>query len=300
MKIARSLSGSPVAHYTARLFVGSLLALALAGCVTQKGAPVAGLTDMQASISYWSNRYNSNPSDKDAAFAYGRALVANGQKVQAVAVLQRAVVASNGDKMLQGELGKALAANGQFEEAINVFQQAHTADHPDWRILSAHGAVLDQMGRPNDARQFYGQALRIAPAQHSVLSNLGLSYALTGELPLAERYLREANAARGADSRVRQNLALVLGLQGRFSEAETIARQEMDPAQAERNLTVLRSMLSQPNTWANIQKQNTGKSVPNGKSNGAMPTPAQLGRTGALPSPDMPAATAAPRALTRS
>ena len=55
--------------------------------------------------------------------------------------------------------------------------------------------------------------------------------------------------------RIRQNLALVLGLQGKFKEADAIARQELDPAQAETNVAYLKSMLSQTNTWKEARKQ---------------------------------------------
>ncbi len=51
---------------------------------------------------------------------------------------------------------------------------------------------------------------------------------------------------------MRQNLSLVVGLQGRFSEAEQIARQELSQTQANANVTYLRSMLSQQNTWAKL------------------------------------------------
>ncbi len=79
-----------------------------------------------------------------------------------------------------------------------------------------------------------------------------MSYVLSGNLRDAETYLKSAVAQPGADSRVRQNLALVVGLQGRFAEAEQIARRELDPAQAEANVTYLRAMLSQQNSWKQL------------------------------------------------
>ena len=54
---------------------------------------------------------------------------------------------------------------------------------------------------------------------------------------------------------IRQNLALVLGLEGKFQEADAVARQELDPDQANANVAYLRSMLTQTNTWKQARQQ---------------------------------------------
>jgi len=84
---------------------------------------------------------------------------------------------------------------------------------------------------------------------------------LEGDLKTAETYLRSAVAAPGSDSRVRQNLALVVGLQGRFKEAEQIAQQELSAAQAQANVSYLRSMLAQQNAWSQIKAQDEEKNT---------------------------------------
>jgi Flp pilus assembly protein TadD len=234
------------------LLLSTTLALGLGGCVTRGGnetgvgmaPPSPGTSASVAEAAqHWGERFQRNPGDEQVAFAYARALLAQDQRAQAVAVLQRAVLANRGSRFLQGELGKALAANGQLNEALNVFGQAHTPDRPDWRILSAQGAVLDQLGRPDEARRSYEAALRIAPGEPAVLSNFGLSHALTGDLHGAERHLRSAMQHPRADERVRQNLALVVGLQGRFRDAEEIARRDLPPDKAEQNVAMIRRML---------------------------------------------------------
>jgi Flp pilus assembly protein TadD len=92
----------------------------------------------------------------------------------------------------------------------------------------------------------------LQPNEPSVLSNLGMSYVLSNDPRTAETYLQSASTQPGADSRIRQNLALVVGLQGRFAEAEKIAAQELNPQQAQANLTYLRAMLSQQNAWSQL------------------------------------------------
>lgn len=242
--------------------IAAVLALALAGCTTSPrmaANPVAA-PGTQASVAeavrHWGERFERSPGDEQVAFAYSRALLAQDQRQQAVAVLRRSVLANQNSRFLKGELGKALAANGELQEALQVFAQAHTPDRPDWRILSAQGAVLDQLGRPEEAKRTYESALRIAPNEPSVLSNYGLSLALSGDLPGAERQLRRASELPNADQRVRQNLAMVVGLQGRFQEAEVIARKDLPPQEAERNVAMIRRMLSERNTWAAIRNGN--------------------------------------------
>jgi Flp pilus assembly protein TadD len=83
-----------------------------------------------------------------------------------------------------------------------------------------------------------------------------MSYALQGDLKEAEKTLRMADALPKAASepRIRQNLALVVGLQGRFEEASAIASKDLPPQQVEANMAYLKTMLSQPNTWQQLQE----------------------------------------------
>ena len=252
------------------LLAGVALALVLTACSprgnsTQNRRPdIGSLADVVQASQYWSERFNANPGDEKAAYAYSRALAAQDQRAQTVAVLQKAVLANGSSNFLKGELGKAMAANGQFTEALSVLAQAHSPDRPDWRLLSAQGAIYDQIGRADTAREHYQSALLIAPGEASVLSNLGLSYALSGDLNAAETYLRQATATGKSDERARQNLALVIGLQGRFDEAEIMARKDLPPEQAEKNIALLRGLLKQANTWETIR--NGGKDVAGSRS----------------------------------
>ena len=81
------------------------------------------------------------------------------------------------------------------------------------------------------------------------------SYALTKNLTKAEDILRFAASQRGADLRVRQNLALVLALEGKFKEAETVSAQDLSPQDSAENVLAIRNMISQSDTWKDIQVQ---------------------------------------------
>jgi Flp pilus assembly protein TadD len=252
-RIARRRTVAPV-------MLAILLALVLTSCKTMQapeatgalGAAAAaprGEADWRRSAETWGERYRANPKDAEAAINYAQALRGNGQRSQAVAVLEQASIQNPRHMGVLGAYGRALADAGNYRQALDVLGRAHTPDEPDWRILSVQGAVLDQMGRHEEAQRYYATALRIVPDEPSVLSNLGLSYALSKDLVRAESTLRRAAGQSRVDSRVRQNLALVVGLQGRFAEAEGIARADLPSEEAAANVAYLQQMLAQQNGW---------------------------------------------------
>ena len=258
-----------------------LLALGLGGCLKKGPADMTGSIAQPASISpeaarrdaqAWGAKFEANPADGNAALRYAQALRASDQKAQAVAVLQQATLRNPGNSEVSAAYGKALAEAGRLKEAAEVLSSAHSPERPDWRILSAQGAVADEMGDHGQAQLYYEAALKIAPGEPTVLSNLGLSYTLSKRLPDAERTLREAAAQPRADARVRQNLALVLGLQGKFAEAEEILRRDLSPAEAAANLTVMKSLVSQPNSWNAIRRAELQKAAKRQPAQAPSPT----------------------------
>ena len=242
-----------------------VIATGLGGCQTMsdvtgslgaRSQPQPPASPQQAAEVY-GDRYRANPKDANAAVAYGQALRANGQREQAVAVLEQATLANPGNKLVLAAYGRALADNGNFKMAFDVLSKAHTPANPDWRILSVQGTVLDQMGRHDEAQRYYDSALKIVPGEPSVLSNLGMSYMLSKDLPHAEQVLRQAYGSQRADARVRQNLALVVGLQGRFAEAESIAKADLPPDEAAANVASLKEMLKGGNARPQPGRGNT-------------------------------------------
>ncbi len=231
----------------APIVLTAALAAALAGCKTTQPteaslAAPAGDADRRSAPG-WAERYRADPNDAEAAVKYARGLRADGQRPQALAVLERASQQNPKHRGVLAAYGRALADAGDYERALDVLDQAQPPDAPDWRILSVQGAALDQMGRHEEAQRYYATALRIAPDEPSVLSNLGLSYALSKDLVRAEATLRRAASQSRIDPTVRQNLALVMGLQG-GAAAQGLAAL---PAQA--NVAHLRQVLAQQNGW---------------------------------------------------
>lgn len=201
----------------------------------------------------WGRRYDRNPKDKATAITYAQALHKLDQNAQAVAVLQGLAIQHPDDMKVLGAYGKALADAGRLKMAAEVLTKAHTPERPDWSILSTQGSIADQLGEHDEARGYYEAALKIRPNEPTVLSNLGLSYALSRNLPQAEQTLVTAANHPAADARVRQNLALVLALQGKFAQAEEWSRRDLAPIDAAQNVASIRQMISQSNTWRDIQ-----------------------------------------------
>ncbi len=248
-------------------------AMILAACFAFGGCQTTGLSDVTGSISPSQSatlptsdlelrgyvqeagkRYDAHPESKTVAMNYARGLRAVTQYAQAVAVMQRLAVKYPKDMEVLGAYGKALADAGRLREAADILPRAHTPERPNWSILSAQGSVSDQLGDHAQAQAYYEAALKLAPDQPQILSNLGLSYALSKRLPQAETTLQKAVAQPNADMRVRQNLALVLALQGKFNEAQTISARDLSPIDAATNVESIKQMISQSNTWQQIQK----------------------------------------------
>ena len=255
------------------LLAMTALPLCLAGCkslsmsdmTSSIGKPETELPsapeDVRRYTQAWEKRYESRPTDKVTVLAFARGLRAQGQFEQAVAVVQKLALKNPEDLEILSAYGKALADAGRLSEAAEVLKQSHRPEKPNWSILSAQGSVADQMGEHASAQIFYREALKINPGEPAVLSNLGLSLALTKKLDEAEDTLRLASTHPRADARVRQNLALVLALQGKFTEAEAISARDVSPEQAAANVTTIRQMISQSNTWREIQKAD-GRTTP--------------------------------------
>lgn len=241
-----------------KLTTGSVPGPSLSKPVESMTAPELALAEKTIGAAY-----DRNPKDRNIGLNYANILRMNGRNTQALAVMQQVAIANPSDRDVLAAYGKAQAAAGQLEQALATISRAQTPDRPDWRLYSAEGAVLDQLGRSDEARRKYRLALDTQPNEPSVMSNLGMSYVLSGDLRTAETFLKSAAELPNADSRVRQNLALVVGLQGRFAEAEQIARRELTEAQAEANVTYLRSMLAQQNAWAKLSDKDKAKQATN-------------------------------------
>ncbi len=244
--------------------IALVASLALAGCQTTSG-PFGGETDNLTTGStsnaldqttQLAQAWEANPGDADTAIAYADALQQIGSNDRSVGILQQTARQNPGHAGIHAALGKRLADAGQFDEASEALYTAISLGGGDWQLYSTQGTVLDRLGHHTRAREYYTAALQVAPNEPAVLNNQAMSYALDGSPEKAEEILRDGlthtPSGEGAVT-MRQNLALVLGLQGKFDEARTLLSQDLPPAQVEANLAYMRSIVSQPDTWQQLQ-----------------------------------------------
>lgn len=200
-------------------------------------------------------QWEKDKGNASVGLAYAANLEKLGQKQQQMQVLMQVADANPGNADVQSRVGKILLTSGDAAGAATRLERAATANPQDWQSMSALGSAYDQLSRHGEAREQYQKALAIKPDAIAVRNNYAMSFALQGKLPEAEKMLRELMNTTGSNApRVRQNLALVVGLQGRFDEARKIASEDLPPDQVDANLAYLQQMLSQPNTWKQLQE----------------------------------------------
>jgi Flp pilus assembly protein TadD len=243
-----------------------LATAALGGCQTTSLVdPVITGSTQPASLktaAQAARKWEADPGNAKHGLHYAGLLTSIGQNEKALSVLAELVKRNPGNDNLVAIYGKELAETGHSDKAVEVLQGLMQKGKGDWKVHSALGSAYDQQGQFTEARQAYQSALAMKPGEVSVLNNMAMSHALEGNLAEAERILRQASAEpKGkGDARLRQNLALVVGLQGRFDEAKQIASKDLPPIQVEANMTFLRSMLAQPDSWQQLKQSPTAKS----------------------------------------
>ena len=240
-------------------------ALLLTGCAgdnrLSSGAAdpvVTGSVNPQLSIratAEAANAWREKPQSVRRAVTYARLLDASGNKAAVIKVLETTLTHNPDDAKLVAYLGKELVLSGRPDAGIKQLNKAIAAGENNWKVYSALGSAYDQSGKHGQARAAYQRALVEQPKKVSIHNNIGMSYILEGNLTQAEAALRAAQKLPEGEfnQTLRQNLALSVGLQGRFKEASEIASRDLPPDQVEQNLAFLKRMLTQKNTWQQMQ-----------------------------------------------
>jgi len=179
--------------------------------------------ELFAQAAFWSNEYNLNPGDLEAALKLSAAVRKMGNPGRAVEITQTTRALYPSDPYLMAEYAAALIASERALDAMPILNEGLSKTPSYGRLWSLKGAALDQQERYAEARQHYDRALRITPNDANVMANMGLSHALAGDPATAEQWLRRAASMPNASDSVRQNLILVLQLQGKTAEAENLA-----------------------------------------------------------------------------
>jgi Flp pilus assembly protein TadD len=166
----------------------------------------------------------ADPKDTMSVIQAARALRTEGERAQALVLLEKATIAQPKNLALIRETGLISLELGQIGKAETLLAKALEHNTTDWQTRSALGAALASGGKHQEAQKHFAKALELAPDHPAILNNLGLSYALDGKPAEAERVLRIAASAKASPPHVKQNLALMLSAGGKLAEAEKLAQ----------------------------------------------------------------------------
>lgn len=204
--------------------------------------------DPVAAAAFWGTKFQQTPDETEVVVNYSAALRKIGSVEEAVKIIT-AATNRNDSSEVKLEAGKALIEGGRAFEAVRYLKEASEEMPNNWSALSSYGVALDQIGEHSTAQLKYDQALALAPGSAIIMNNKGLSFAMAGKLDRAVATLRHTVGMAGSDARMRQNLALALALKGDLREAERLARSDLPPQIADRNIDYFRSLLNQPAYW---------------------------------------------------
>lgn len=207
---------------------------------------------------FWSQEFEKNPADPEAAAALPRALRELGRHQEAAEAAERALVVQPDNVEALLEAGRAHIARGQAFYGIVHLERAAQLAPRDWRAHSLLGVAFEQTRRPEDAAAAWAQGLALSPENPAILTNMAMGPMMAGDLAVAEGLLRRAAVHPEAGLQVRQNLALVLGLKGELGEAERMLRRDLPPEMADANLAWIRQRSADgtgagARTWSSLQ-----------------------------------------------
>ena len=209
---------------------------------------------------------------------------------------------------LHRELATALLVMGDAQNAMIEIRAALAKQADDPRLYNLLGVAQDMAGRHNLAQQTYRHGSEIAPTNVGLHNNYAMSLAMAGDFADAVTELGQIAKPDAPPRYNSLNLALAYGLAGDDVHAAEAARQVLDEASVQNNLSyyaLLRGMDETHRTAAIIGAElhgtpvvadaalKTGTAVAEAKPV-APPTPAPV-TTASLP-PLLPEAALAPQA----
>jgi len=209
------------------------------------------------------------------------------QDYRAAATAWRAALALDKDNAdFHRGLALALLMVGDAPGAMTELRAALAKHADDTRLYSLLGVAQDMVGRHDLAQQTYRSGIAMAPASAGLRNNYAMSLALSGDYGEAVAKLGEI-AGPDASPRYRLNLALAYGLSGDDTKAAATAREVLDDASVQNNLTyysLLRGMDQERRSAAIIGAELRGAAVSVAEA-GAKPRTAALEQPVAPPPP---------------
>ena len=168
--------------------------------------------------------------------AAANALIEMGQVDEAIVAYNAALTRNGHDPEALRGLARAYMMTGKPQLAGQPLSVAYQDTPNDPKLLQLIGVADDLAGQHEEAQARYRRGLELLPGDSALAFNLALSLTLTGNYPEAAAVLRPLATAVTSTQRERQTLALIYGLQGNRPAAERMARLDLSPEAAARNL----------------------------------------------------------------
>ena len=243
----------------------ALAALALAGCATVQrrgfdplavdgrlaaapvsyealmriGATARGGGDFDTAVGLYRRAAALNSALAAPFAAAGDTLVEMGQINEAIVAYRAALTREPRDPAALRGLGRAYLRTGKPELALEPLGLAYDQAPDDPKILQLIGVAEDFVERHAAAQARYRRGLELLPGDLGLSVNLALSLALSGQYGEAVAVLSPIALGPGGTPSERQTLVLIHMLQGDAATAERIARLDLDPQSAQRQLAYL-------------------------------------------------------------
>lgn len=173
-------------------------------------------------------------NDIDSFINLSKTLKKQGQKGEALSLLQTAEKLKPTDEKIQFEVAKSLIDNEKYSDAITKLQTIKTIRTKDY--YNALGISYDATGQHKIAQETLKEGLKIAPNDGLLLNNLALSYILEMRYNEAIKILEELVKRPDALPKYRQNLALAYGFNSQGDKAYELLTKDLPEKEAKENL----------------------------------------------------------------
>jgi Flp pilus assembly protein TadD len=155
----------------------------------------------------------------DALVAEIETALKEGRRVDATALLNRALLGGGGDPRFMVLLGEASLARNDYEGALAAFRQVPGDGATHWRARQGEGLTLSILGRSEAAIVALREAATQDPSLWRAWNGLGSEYDRRHDWTRAEAAYTQALQASNGDAWVLNNRGFSRLLQGRLSEA---------------------------------------------------------------------------------
>jgi len=184
------------------------------------GDPAAARRTLEAS-----SKRDDAPTD--VVNAFGRALLASGDREAAAAAFRRSLAVTPDDPEALESLGDMMLEQGDFEQARSLLERLYSVDRDDARVGVKLSAVLARSGRGGDAIRILRAIADRAPSNVDAQVNLAAVLAKNGAPAEAVVYFEKAVAAGARAPVVWNGLAMARLQSGNPGGAVDALRQSL-------------------------------------------------------------------------